>query len=264
MERRRAGGRVVAAFGVLMVSACASSDSAPAPTDAPTAVSVDDVDDDLFTEREAVTAVDDDGQPVEPVTESLPPVAETGVPGIESDDGFCRSWSTYAGSVQALSLAWALQPADAAATLEVASSAAVTAAVEGMAEQLPDEIESNRQALTVDVPGPLLRRSDRGRRLLVDAGLDDAQIELLGAAWIEAITEQGIDTETLTIDVPEASTDALAEAAQTFAAELPSIVEDPTLDTTEFDITPSLAYISANCPDQATLAGNDVIDSGGS
>ena len=47
-------------------------------------------------------------------------------------------------------------------------------------------------------------------------------------------------------------------------AELPSLVEDPTLDTTEFDIGPSLGYITANCPDQGTLAGNDVIDSEGS
>lgn len=263
MERRRAGLQISVAISALAISACASSDIDVAPTDEAPATVVQE-DEELFTEREAITAVDDEGQPVEPVTESLPPVAETGLPGIDSDDAFCRAWSAYAGSVQALSLAWVLQPPEAAAALEVASSAAVIAAVRSMANDLPDEIESNRQELTADVPGPFLRRSERARQLLVDAGLSSAQIDELGAAWIDAITEQGIDTETLRIDVPEAAAGGLEQASQIFVAELPPIVEDPTLDTTAFDIGPSLAYISANCPDQGTLAGNDVIDSGGS
>lgn len=228
-----------------------------------TATTISEADEDLFTQREQVTAIDDDGQPVEPVTESLVPVAETGVPGIDSDDSFCRSWSTYAGSFQALSLAWALQPPTDAARLEVAASSAISEAVDGMGAGLPTEIETNRQALTVDVPGPFLRRADRAAELLAEAGLDSAQIEALGDTWVAAVAEQGIETETLAIDVPADSADALSSAAGAFAAELPSIVEDPTLDTTEFDISPSLDYIATNCPDQATLAGNDVIDSGG-
>lgn len=249
--------------GVFAVSACSGSETAVSPADSverPVAPTDDGA---VFTEREGVTAVDDDGQPVEPVTESLPPVAETGVPGIESDDEFCRAWSTYAGSVQALSLAWALQTPQAAAVLEVSATAAVTQAVEDMATYLPDEIEANRQALTVDVPGPFLRRADRARRLLADAGLDESQIGALSEQWVTAITDQGIESETLSIDVAPASAEALSTASQVFAEELPSIVEDPSLDTTAFDIGPSLDYISANCPDQGTLAGNDVIDSAG-
>ena len=42
--------------------------------------------------------------------------------------------------------------------------------------------------------------------------------------------------------------------------DVPSILEDPTLDTTEFDISPSLAYIADTCPDRGTLAGNDVVE----
>lgn len=266
MERPRSVWWTIALTGVVISSACSGSESGvpePDAAAAPSEGSAPADDGELFTEREAVTAVDDDGQPVEPVTESLPPVAETGVPGIESDDAFCRSWSTYAGSVQALSLAWALQPPEAAAALEVAATAAVTAAVAGMADDLPAEIESNRQALTVDVPSPFLRRADRANDLLVEAGLDAAQIDELGDRWVTAITDQGIESETLSIDVPPDVAGALAAASQTLADELPSIVEDPTLDTTAFDIGPSLDYISANCPDQGTLAGNDVIDSGG-
>lgn len=218
---------------------------------------------DLFTLNENESLVDDDGQPVEPVVESLPAVAETGVPGIDSADAFCRSWSTYAGSVQAISLAWALQPSDAAASLEVAATDALARSVEGMAANLPTEIDANRQALTIDVPGPFLRRAERARQLLVDAGLADAQIVELGDGWIDAIASAGIDSENLTLSLVEELSTPLTAAAAVFVAELPSVLEDPSLDTTQFDIGPSLDYIALNCPDQGTLAGNDDVGSGG-
>lgn len=221
------------------------------------------VDGELFTPSQNESLIDDEGQPVEPVVESLAPVAETGVPGIDSDDAFCRSWSTYAGSVQAISLAWALQPAAAASALEVAATDALTRSVEGMAADLPDEIESNRQALTVDVPGPFLRRADRARQLLLDAGLADQQIIELGDQWIAAIAAAGIDAEDLSLSVSDELAVALADAAGVLVTELPSVLEDPSLDTTQFDIGPSLGYIAVSCPDQGTLAGNDDVGSGG-
>lgn len=259
MERRRSTWRVTIVATALLATGCSGSESEVVSSDAVDVVTDPASDEELFTERESVTAFDDEGQPVEPVTESLPPVAETGVPGIDSENAFCRSWSRYAGSVQALSLAWALQPPAEAARLEVAATAAITQAVERMADDLPAEIESNRQALTVDVPGPFLRRAERARALLAEAGLGEDQIDTLGAAWIDAITEQGVESESLSIEIPPELDAALDVASQAFAAELPSVVEDPTLDTTAFDIGPSLEYISAECPDQGTLAGNDVV-----
>ncbi|MFT6293054.1 MAG: hypothetical protein ACJAR2_003675 [Ilumatobacter sp.] len=215
---------------------------------------------DLFTEGHSV---DDEPVDVDAVVESIPPVAEEGVPGIDSEDAFCRWWSTYAGSVQALSLAWGLQPRVAAATLEVAATNVLSEAVAGMAKHLPGQIESNRSALTIDVPGPFLRRAERARGFLVTAGADDAQIVALGEAWIDAIVAAGLDAEDVVIVVP-AGTEALLEtAAAQMSDELPSVVEDPTLDTTAFDISPSLDYIFENCPDRATLAGNDVTSAGG-
>ena len=263
MERWRATRRLIAVVGITVLSGCAASEATVPASESAEIVGEATDEDELFTERESVTAIDDEGRVVEPVTESLAPVAETGVPGIDSDDEFCRSWSTYAGSVQALSLAWVLQSPSDAARLEVAATAAVTEAVEGMAANLPDVIESNRQALTVDVPGPFLRRAERARELLADAGLSTDQIGALGDAWIDGISEQGIDSETLSIAVPTDAAEALDTATRALTSELPSIVEDPTLDTTAFDISPSLDYIAANCPDQGTLAGNDVVDSGG-
>ncbi|MFT4656751.1 MAG: hypothetical protein ACJAXA_000878 [Candidatus Aldehydirespiratoraceae bacterium] len=107
-----------------------------------------------------------------------------------------------------------------------------------MAKHLPGQIESNRSALTIDVPRPFLRRAERARGFLVTAGADDAQIVALGEALLETAAAQMSD-------------------------ELPSVVEDPTLDTTAFDISPSLDYIFENCPDRATLAGNEVMSAGG-
>jgi hypothetical protein len=188
------------------------------------------------------------------------PVSETGVPGIDSEDAFCRSWSEYAGSFNALTYAWNVQlPADAAA-LEVAASAAVAAAVAGMSANLPAEIEGNRQALTADVPGPFLRRAERARALLIEAGADDATVAALGDAWIAAITQAGLFADDLAIVVPDNAAEPLSAAAASFVAEFPSVLEDPTLDTTRFDISPSLDYISRTCPDQGTLAGNDNVE----
>jgi hypothetical protein len=191
------------------------------------------------------------------------PVSETGVPGIDSDDAFCRSWSEYAGSFNALAYAWGVQSATDAAALEVSASAAVAASVEAMSTNLPAEIESNRQAFIVDVPGPFLRRAERARTLLIEAGADEATVVALGESWIAAITDAGLVADDLAITVPPGASELLAGAAQRFAAELPPMYEDPTLDTTQFDISPSLEFISGACPDQGTLAGNDNVDSDG-
>ena len=129
-----------------------------------------------------------------------------------------------------------------------------------MSADLPSEIESNRQALTVDVPSPFLRRAERARTALLDAGASDDDIGALGDAWLEALASFGVDAEDVTLDLAAELAAVVDAAAADFRAEVPSIIEDPTLDTTEFDISPSLDYIFENCPDRGTLAGNDVID----
>ena len=131
-----------------------------------------------------------------------------------------------------------------------------------MADELPADIEANRDALTADVPGPFLARAARARQALVDAGASDAEIEQLGAAWLAAIAAAGLDAEDVDVAVDDGLEQKLVTAAEAFRADTPSILEDPTLDTTEFDITPSLDYIFENCPDRGTLAGNDVTGDG--
>lgn len=268
MERHVATAQRVAALVAVVstVMACAGDGdgSDPPPSVAGTAAPAPG-DGELFTETDSGAApseasAESPDVSAEPVIESIPPVAETGVPGIDSGDAFCRAWSQYAGSVQALSLAWAVQPAQDAAVLEVAATDAVSDAVAAMAVELPTEIEPNRDALTVDVPGPFLRRAERARQALVDEGVSAAEIEQLGGAWIEAVAAAGLDAEDVSVTVTPELASKLDAAAESFRRAVPSILEDPTLDTTEFDITPSLDYIFDNCPDRGTLAGNDVIE----
>ena len=191
------------------------------------------------------------------VVESLPAVAETGVPGIESDDDLCRAWSEYAGSFAALAGAWqVLEPAD-AARLEVAASSALVQAVGGLAEHLPAELEGEREAFTVNVPGPMLRRAERAGSALEVAGLDAAGRARLGEAWLAAPADAGVDPTSIELDVGAADAGALDAAAAEFADDVPPMGLDPSLDTTEYDISASLAYVTAECPDQGTLAGND-------
>ena len=113
----------------------------------------------------------------------------------------------------------------------------------------------------MDVPGPILDRAERARQALADAGGTDDEIKLLGDAWIEAIAAAGLDAENVAVAVADDLQQILLTATGTFLKDTPSILEDPTLDTTEFDITPSLDYIFENCPDSGTLAGNDVVGS---
>ena len=126
MERvaRRRVAAILCAGSILV--ACAGDGDESVPASADTSASATGPDDgDLFTEAGSEESPIESGQDATPVVESIPPVPETGVPGIASDDLFCRAWSEYAGSVQALSLAWAVQPAAAASALEVAASDAV-------------------------------------------------------------------------------------------------------------------------------------------
>ena len=262
MDARRWTGLAVVAASIV---ACSDGDDGADPSSTAAAESEEAVDDDVFTEVEAPAPDSDESsaptpEEAEPVVESIPPVPETGVPGLDSGDAFCRAWSQYAGSVQGLSLAWAVQPAVDAAVLEVAAGDAVTDAVAAMSADLPAEIESNRQALTVDVPGPFLRRAERARAALLDAGATEDDIAALGDAWLDALATFGVDAEDVALDLPADLADLADDAAAAFRADVPSILEDPTLNTTEFDIGPSLDYIFETCPDRGTLAGNDVID----
>ena len=127
-------------------------------------------------------------------TTEPPVVADTGVPGLDSDDEFCRSWSEFAGTFQALALSASLaaEPSQWARP-EVAAASTIVAAVAGLHEHLPDELEPEREALAVGLVGPLARRAGEAIVALTAAGLTEAEIAAVGEVWLATLTAAGLD-----------------------------------------------------------------------
>ena len=117
------------------------------------------------------------------VGETIATVPEQAVPGIDSEDPFCRAWSEFAGSYQTLTFA-SIVAADplVGARLEVIAAGAVVSAAQALDEAFPDEIAGERERFVVDVIGPFARRAARAVDELRAVGLAD-DVELLGRAW---------------------------------------------------------------------------------
>lgn len=213
------------------------------------------------TTAPATTTPPTTGAPIE----TFATVPEDGVPGIDSDDPFCRAWSEFAGSFQALSLVASFGDPATAIRLEVLASGAVTAAVDTMAGELaggglPDEVTAEADEFLDGLIGPFTRRSERAAAELLAAGATEAQVAELGEAWLAELAEAGTDDPAIVVTVDDpALAGPLDGASESFGASVPPIPADPSL-ITDADATDTLAYIADTCPDQGTLAGNDVID----
>jgi hypothetical protein len=189
---------------------------------------------------------------------SLSTVPDTGVPGLDSADAFCRAWSQFAGSFQALAGVSALgEPEDAART-EVAASGAVVAAVEDLDANLPAELEAERVGM-MELTSGMGARAAAARDELLAAGLSQEDVDALGEAWLEALTAAGIDDPTVAVDVPAGVDGAAFDAAvASFLAAKPALVDDPSMFN-EAEVPLTDEYLIENCPDQGTLAGNDEV-----
>ena len=192
----------------------------------------------------------------QPTTPPIEPVPETGVPGIESADAFCRAWSEFAGSFQALALTSAVgDPAD-AMRLEVIAASSVTAAVDALEANLPTELEAERVALVSDFAGPFSTRAVSAEAALDAAGIDPS---VLRAVWLAAIADAGVDDPSITIETPTGiDGDALEAAISSFSSEQLAIVEDTSL-VTDAAIPATTTYLAEVCPDGGILSGNDEV-----
>jgi len=191
---------------------------------------------------------------------SIATVPDDGVPGIDSDDPFCRAWSEFAGSFQALALASAIATDPTApARLEVIASGAVVAAAEALAEAFPTAVVAERDVFVDELIGPFARRAQRAARELTAAGVSDADVGALGDEWLGVLAETDVGEPDLVVVVGDRFDAVVDEAAAAFAAGVPPIPADPSL-VTDAATPRTLGYIADTCPDQAILAGNDVID----
>lgn len=185
-----------------------------------------------------------------------PTVPDTGVPGIDSNDAFCRAWSEFGGTFQGLAISWGVgDPADAALN-EVAAAGAILRAVDDLGANLPAELEAERADLMALVD-PLSQRAAAARDELLAAGVSDDGVIALADAWIATLVEAGTDDPAIVVSIP-ADVDAgdAEAAAAAFVDERQSLVRDPAM-VTDVETPLTEQYLIDNCPDQGTLLGND-------
>jgi hypothetical protein len=189
---------------------------------------------------------------------SIATVPDSGVPGLDSDDVFCRGWSEFAATFQALAFmsASGADPAG-AVRAEVVAAGAVLDAVVTIDSSFPEVIAGERRWFVDGLLGPFTRRAERARDELLAAGLSPTGIDELGAVWLDALANAGLAAPA--VQVPDPFRSAVDTAAASFSAALPAIGDDPSL-VTDAATPETVAYISATCPDQGTLGGYDVID----
>lgn len=252
-----------AVVGALSVTACSgdSGDAEPvssAPVDVDTIATDETVDrDDGDAPVVASPTTDVAAGPDVAASTTIAVVPDTGVPGIDSDDAFCRAWSEFAGSFQLLGLVSAVGDPDDARRLEVLAAPTILDAVAALDEHLPATLVDERDAFVDAFAGPMARRALVATGELTRVGIDPAALE---EAWLEGLVAAGVDDPAPSISLPtDVDAVAFADAVDATAELLVPIVEDLDL-VTDVDVSATLAYIDETCPDQGTLGGNDIVD----
>lgn len=187
--------------------------------------------------------------------ESLP---ESGVPGLDSDDLFCSAWSRFGGTWQVLLVASTfLDDPERVARWEVSSAPLVVGAYDELLAQLPDELESERDALADGYFGAFERRARDARDALVDSGANGGDIAGLSEAWLAALETRDPSTPEVDFAEPVALIGLVDVASADLLARRSAFHLDPSLIVT---VETPLAdtYLEANCPDRGTLAGGEV------
>ena len=192
--------------------------------------------------------------------DTIATVPDDGVPGIDSENAFCRAWGEFAGSFQALVLVSSVSadPVE-AARLEVVASPAVVSAARSLDDELPDAVAGERVAFVDGVIGPFSRRAERASEALATAGLSSAEVAGLGELWLDALVAAGVDDPEVVVVVPARLVGGVDAAVAEFVAVVPSIVDDRSL-VTAATAPSTFGYLADNCPDQGILGGNDAID----
>jgi hypothetical protein len=190
---------------------------------------------------------------------SIVDVPEVGVPGLDSTDAFCSSWSRFAGSFQvvAVNAAFGSGSQEQLAALEVAAAPTVTAAYAELLANWPSQLASEYGVVADEFLGPFARRLTEAFDSLAGVGADQATIEAIADAWLTGLASRDPSTPEFVVDLPGGIWDTIDDAAALFGARLVPFGADPSLVT---DVSTPLTteYLAAACPDQGTLSGQEV------
>lgn len=261
------------ACAVLVVVSCSGSDGAdaPAPSASPSVTGSSGTEP-TGSDDTAAGATDPDPTDTEPSVPTTPaastqppttpvPPPPTGVPGIDSDDAFCRDYARVLGTSTLLGIAAAFQAqsAEEILRLEVIAAPAVLAAAESLPDEVPPAAAADSDTLLTDVVDPLTRRSRVIDAALVEAGLDGAGRTALIDAWDgvlatddpvdPAIEEPGLD--------PELSAQVDAAVAALATALVPYL-EDPSVAGAPAQTPLVQAYVQSACPEILGLLGDQI------
>ncbi|MEO6652566.1 MAG: hypothetical protein ABIP17_07910 [Ilumatobacteraceae bacterium] len=277
MSSLRSSNRVmltVAVAGLQLASCSRSFDdlAEPAPSPAPTvAATGDTVDATISTSGDSTSSTE--GVSTEPTSAPATPdtaigdvaavtvadLPDIGVPGLDSTDAFCASWSRFAGSFQvvAVTAAFGSGPPEQLASLEVASSPVVTDAYGDLLANWPDELSSEQALVADDFLGPFARRLQEARNSLESVGADQATIDAIADAWVAGLARRDPSTPEFTVDLPDVTWAVIDAAAAEFSSRLVPFTSDPSL-ITDVDTPLTKDYLAVSCPDQGTLSGQEV------
>ena len=205
------------------------------------------------------TAADGDADVTVPAGSVV--VDATGVPGLDADDAFCRSWSRFGGSFQVVAVNAAFGASDDVrlATLEVVAAPTTSSAYADLSLEWPDELADEADAALDGVYGPFARRLAVAREALVDAGASDADLAAIDEAWVQALATRRPDDPEVVIDMPEELWILVDAAAPVYLDEVGAWADDDSL-VTEVEIPSTSTYLADNCPDQGVLAGQEVAE----
>ena len=206
--------------------------------------------------------------PSETLVVTLPPtatpvsvveVAEVGVPGLDSDDVFCASWSRFAGSFQvvAVTAAFGSGSPEQLSALEVAAAPTVTSAYDQLVANWPDELSSEADLVADEFLGPFARRLETASEALRDTGADDATISAIADAWLAGLAQRDPTTPEFVVDLPDEIWAVIDEAAAGFGAQRVPFASDPSL-VTNVQTPLTSEYLAISCPDQGALSGQEV------
>jgi hypothetical protein len=187
-------------------------------------------------------------------------VADTGVPGLDSEDAFCAAWSRFGGSWQLLVQAGAAGDPAQAARLEVIASTVVQDAYDDVFAAWPEQLESEREVVADDYFGAFQRRSADAAAALSAVGASDADVAALAEAWDAGLANYDPST-TFDVSVPPDLDPLVSDAAAAFSEQRVPLQADPSMVITAS--TPLTdEFLGTACPDQGWIVGQDVVDDG--
>lgn len=188
-------------------------------------------------------------------------VPETGVPGLDSDDAFCAAWSRFGGSFQVVAVNAAFGGGDATsiATLELVAAPTVDQAYRDLSAGWPADLEPERATALGDALGPFAVRVGGGEELLVELGATDDDLATIAAAWEAALAARDPQSPDVVVDLPDELWTLVEAAAARQVADRGDWRADESL-VTKVETPLTDAYLATACPDQGTLAGQEIAD----